>query len=151
MRKRLVPLLALCSAALLLLAHKLSPLSPFDGASWSLGPISPLGYYRIRLGVTRAQVKEVIGLPPGNHQTRPTLGGITAAGNHGRIVLEAGIPSRDLPDGRDRPTQVTLRQWWGDDWPNADLTVPTTKGAGTAAAAPPARATARPPPETDKP
>lgn len=91
--------------------------------------ITPENYGRIRLGMTEAEVRALIGLPPGTHQTREPAGGLMSSGNYGTIREQEGYPkvvligafttvkadskglvSETTQDGR---AVCTIKQWWG--------------------------------------
>jgi hypothetical protein len=89
-------------------------------AFWPFGAISPLNYHRIRLGMASDEVERIFGLPPGVHQTRPTLPPTLAPGTIGFKEAETGlVPTVEPPAGYvpgKGMQRLTYKQWWGDDY-----------------------------------
>ncbi len=80
---------------------------------WPRGDISRYNYLQIQLGMTDAEVEEILGLPPGIHRKRRPVGGITSAGNWGLIIAEDGLPKRELNEMLGLRGAVRYQQWWG--------------------------------------
>jgi hypothetical protein len=95
-------------------------------AIWQFLPeeaIGPSNYRRIRLGMTEAEVAEIIGLPAGDYQTSERIGGILSPGQYASSLAEEGLPEEALPDVRlGFPGKtvggeiVTLQQWRGEHY-----------------------------------
>jgi hypothetical protein len=76
----------------------------------SFQAIGPSNYGRIRLGMTVQDVEMLIGLPPGDHSTRPRMNSMFSRGNWGVEVFQEG--DRDLAEA-DISRQ---RMWAGDSY-----------------------------------
>lgn len=80
---------------------------------WPRGGISRYNYRQIQLGMTDAEVEEIIGLPPGTHRTRQPIGGMTSAGNWGLTIAEAGLPEHEMFEQVRPGGALRYKQWWG--------------------------------------
>ena len=80
---------------------------------WPRAGISRYNYRQIQLGMTDAEVEEIIGLPPGTHRTRRPVGGVMSAGNWGHTIAEAGLPKDELHEQVRPGGPVRYKQWWG--------------------------------------
>jgi hypothetical protein len=80
---------------------------------WPQSGISRYNYRQIQLGMTYAEVEELIGLPPGTYRTKQPLGGIHSAGNFGRQIAEDGLPSGQLQKKIEAGVALRYEQWWG--------------------------------------
>jgi hypothetical protein len=82
-------------------------------------PISPAGYKRIRLGMTKRQVEAAIGLPAGDYYTRHLRLGALSGPFVGRTLRESGLPLQGAADSRGGPggeerQRVKLESWCGN-------------------------------------
>src|SRR5262245_24985463 len=102
-------------------------LGVYAATAWFLrpwDPVNPHQYYRIRLGMSERDAREVIGLPPGRYQSFRPIGGMGSPGQWGNLDAQSGLSIDVLPsgprngiarqaaDGR----MIRVLQWWGDSY-----------------------------------
>ena len=73
-------------------------------------------YERIRLGMSSSEVEAVIGVPPGDYDTKHAELAPSMC-PHGIYVRKHGLASECLPEGGDYTKKLTVKHWtWNDYW-----------------------------------